>query len=177
MLSCPLWRHCNECQWSQCDSAVLFCWCPGSLQAGSHQPVSSHAPSIVFRTKIGNKVMYHAGHAHFMIWKCFPHYWPFVWGIHPQHHITSQSLNGLTHWGRHKMAAISQTTLSNAFFFNESCCVLLKISWKYVRKDPIVNNPALVQIMAWCQTSNKPLSEPMIASFGDVYMHLSAWMS
>ena len=32
-------------------------------------------------------------------------------------------------------------------FFNENCCIL-KFSLKYVRKGPIDNNPALVQIMA-----------------------------
>ena len=34
-------------------------------------------------------------------------------------------------------------------FFNENCCILIKFSLKYVRKGPIDNNPALVQIMAW----------------------------
>ena len=34
-------------------------------------------------------------------------------------------------------------------FFNEYCCILIKISLKFVRKGPIDNNPALVQIMAW----------------------------
>ena len=43
---------------------------------------------------------------------------------------------------------------------------------KYVRMGPIYNNP--VQIMAWGRTGDKPLSEPMIAYFGDAYMRLSA---
>ena len=34
-------------------------------------------------------------------------------------------------------------------FFNENCCNLIKFSLKYVRKGPIDNYPALVQIMAW----------------------------
>ena len=34
-------------------------------------------------------------------------------------------------------------------FINENFCILIKFSLKYVRKDPIDNNPALVQIMAW----------------------------
>ena len=29
-------------------------------------------------------------------------------------------------------------------FFNEDCCILIKLSLKYVRKGPIDNNPALV---------------------------------
>ena len=47
-------------------------------------------------------------------------------------------------------------------FFNEYCCILIKFSLKYVRKGPIDNNPALVQIMAWCRSGHKPLSEPMM---------------
>ena len=49
-------------------------------------------------------------------------------------------------------------------FFNENCCILIKFSLKYVRKGPIDNNPALVQIMAWCRSGDKPLSEPMMVS-------------
>ena len=50
----------------------------------------------------------------------------------------------LTHWGLDKMAAISQTTILNAFFWMK------------------MNIPALVPIMAWRRSGNKPLSEPMI---------------
>ena len=42
------------------------------------------------------------------------------------------------------MAAISLTTLSEAFFFNENCCILIKISLKYVTQGPINIIPALV---------------------------------
>ena len=49
-------------------------------------------------------------------------------------------------------------------FFNEKCCILIKFSLKYVRKGPIDNNAALVQIMAWCRSGDKPISEPMIIS-------------
>ena len=49
-------------------------------------------------------------------------------------------------------------------FINENCCILTKFSLKYVRKDPIDNNPALVQIMSWRRSGNKPLSEPMMIS-------------
>ena len=49
-------------------------------------------------------------------------------------------------------------------FSNENCCILLKFSLKYVRKGPIDNNPALVQIMAWRRSCDKPLSEPMMVS-------------
>ena len=49
-------------------------------------------------------------------------------------------------------------------FFNENCRISIKFSLKYVRKGPIDNNPALFQIMAWCRSGDKPLSEPMMIS-------------
>ena len=47
--------------------------------------------------------------------------------------------------------------------FNEHVWISLKISLKFVPKVRI-NIPALVQIMAWCQPDDKPLSESMIFS-------------
>ena len=49
-------------------------------------------------------------------------------------------------------------------FLNENEWILIKISLKFVPKGPINNNPALVQIMAWRQSGDKPLSEPMMVS-------------
>ena len=49
-------------------------------------------------------------------------------------------------------------------FLNENVLILIKISLKFVPKGPINNNPALVQIMAWCRSGHKPLSEPMMVS-------------
>ena len=49
-------------------------------------------------------------------------------------------------------------------FFKENCCILIKFSLKYVRNGPIDNNSALVQIIAWRQSGDKPLSEPMMIS-------------
>ena len=69
-----------------------------------------------------------------------------------------------------KMAAISQTILSDAFFVNEKFYILIKIPLKFVPKCPIDNNPALVQIMAWCRKGDKPLSAPMLTTFADAYM-------
>ena len=47
-------------------------------------------------------------------------------------------------------------------FLNETFRILIKISLKFVPKGPINNIPALVQIMAWRRSSDKPLSEPMM---------------
>ena len=47
-------------------------------------------------------------------------------------------------------------------FLNENCCILIKFSLVYVRKGPTDNDPALVEIMAWRRSGNKPLSKPMM---------------
>ena len=49
-------------------------------------------------------------------------------------------------------------------FFNENVWISIKILLKFVRKGPINNIPALVQIMSWSQSGDKPLSEPMMVS-------------
>ena len=53
---------------------------------------------------------------------------------------------------------------------NEKFCILIKISLKFVPKGPVDNNPALVQIMAWCGIGDKPLSEPVLTRFTDAYV-------
>ena len=62
----------------------------------------------------------------------------------------------LTHWGRDIMAAIFQTTFSNAFSW------MIRISLEFVPKVPIDNKGALVQIIPWCQIGDKPLSELIV---------------
>ena len=47
---------------------------------------------------------------------------------------------------------------------NENVRISIKISLKFVPKGPVNNNPALVQILAWCRSGAKPLSEPMMVS-------------
>ena len=68
----------------------------------------------------------------------------------------------LTHWGRDKIDAISQTIFSNAFSWMKMLEYRLKL--KFVPKGLINNIPALVQIMAWRRPGDKPLSEPMMVS-------------
>ena len=48
-------------------------------------------------------------------------------------------------------------------FLNENVFISIKISLKFVPKDPINKNPALVLIMAWCLLGERPLSELMVA--------------
>ena len=47
---------------------------------------------------------------------------------------------------------------------NEIIWIPIKISLKFVPKGPISNYPSLVQIMAWHQSGDKPLFEPMMIS-------------
>ena len=49
-------------------------------------------------------------------------------------------------------------------FLNENVWISNKISLKFVPTGPINNIPALVQIMAWLRSGEKPLSEPMTDS-------------
>ena len=49
-------------------------------------------------------------------------------------------------------------------FLNENVRISIKISLKFVPKDPINNNPTLVLIMAWRWPGDKSLSEPMMVS-------------
>ena len=63
------------------------------------------------------------------------------------------------------MAAVPQTTLLNTFCWKKkNVRISIEISLKFVPKGPINNIPALVQIMAWRRSGDKPLSEPMMVS-------------
>ena len=55
-------------------------------------------------------------------------------------------------------------------FLDENVWILLNISLKFVTKVQIKNILALVQITAWHQSGDKPLSQPMVVYFGDVYI-------
>ena len=78
--------------------------------------------------------------------------------------VNSWSLMVLTHWGRDKIDAIFPDDIFKWIFLNENVWILIKISLKFVPKDPINNIPALVQITAWRRRGDKPLSEPMMVN-------------
>ena len=78
--------------------------------------------------------------------------------------VLSDSSGTLTHCGRDKMAAIFQTTFSNAFSWMKMFKLRLRFYWSLFQKGPLNNIPALVQIMAWRRPGDKPLSEAMMAS-------------
>ena len=54
-------------------------------------------------------------------------------------------------------------------FLNENVLIWNKISLKYVPWDLIDNMPALVAIMAWRRSGDKPLSKPMLTQLVDAY--------
>ena len=59
-------------------------------------------------------------------------------------------------------------------FLNKNLWIPIEISLKFVPKGSINNIRALVQIMAWRRTGNKPLSEPKMTQLNDAYMRHSA---
>ena len=65
------------------------------------------------------------------------------------------------------VATILADDIFKRIFFNENITILIQISLKFVPNGPIDNNPALVQVMAWRRTGDKPLSEPMLTWFTD----------
>ena len=72
------------------------------------------------------------------------------------HETNPTSLSLSIHWDRDKMAAIFQTTFSNAFSW-------MKISSKFVPQGPKNSIPSLVQIVALRRSGVKALYEQMMA--------------
>ena len=75
------------------------------------------------------------------------------------------------------MAAILADDIFNCIFLKENDRIPSQISQKYVPRSPIGNKPALDQVMAWRQTGDKPLPEPMMSQFIDGYMRHQGEMS
>ena len=80
----------------------------------------------------------------------------------------------LTDWSETRWPPLSRHFQMH---FLEWKWIAIKISLKFVPKGPIDNIPALVQILAWHWTGDKPLSEPMMAWFFYACKHHSASMS
>ena len=88
-----------------------------------------------------------------------------------------QYLDQIAYRGRDKMVDVLQKTFLNGFSWMKMVEFRLKIPLKFVHKSPVDNNPALVQIMAWCWTGDKSLSQPVVSLFIDAYMQHAASMS
>ena len=65
----------------------------------------------------------------------------------------------------------------SCIFMNEKFGILIHISLKFVPGCPIGNIAALVQVMAWTRTGDKPLLEPMLTQFTDAYIRHKGEMS
>ena len=68
------------------------------------------------------------------------------------------------------MAAILADDIFKYIFLNENDKISNQVSLELVHRSPIDNTPALVRVMAWSRTGNKPLPEPMMTQFTDAYM-------
>ena len=54
--------------------------------------------------------------------------------------------------------------------FNESVRISITISLKFIPKGPIDYKSALVQVVAWHRTGEKPVPESMLTQFTDAYI-------
>ena len=60
------------------------------------------------------------------------------------------------------MAAILADDIFKWILLNENGKIPIQVSLNFVPKGPINNIPALVQVMAWRRTGDKPLPESMM---------------
>ena len=68
------------------------------------------------------------------------------------------------------MATISSHNIFKYIFMNEKFHILIRISLKFLPKGPIDYESSLVQVIAWCQTGDKPLPEAMLTQFTNAYI-------
>ena len=66
------------------------------------------------------------------------------------------------------MAAILADDIFKWIFLNEN--YRIQISLIFVVRSPTDNRPALVQVMDWRRTGDKPLPDPKMTQFIDAYM-------
>ena len=76
----------------------------------------------------------------------------------------------LTHLSLDKMSAILADDIFKCIFLNENYGIPIRISLKFVPMSLIDNKEALVQVMAWRRTGDKPWPEPMLSQIRDTYM-------
>ena len=68
------------------------------------------------------------------------------------------------------MATILADDIFKCIFLNENNKIQIWISLKLVPRGPIENKLALVQVIAWRRTGDKPLPEQMMAQFTDAHI-------
>ena len=92
--------------------------------------------------------------SHYVSMKFIQHFWKYV----------IQKNQILTHWGRDKMDAISQRTFPRAFSLMLFVVFWLYFHWNIFARVKLTIKSAMVQLMAWRRSGDKPLSEPMMVS-------------
>ena len=75
------------------------------------------------------------------------------------------------------MAAVLADDIFKYTFLNENDIILIQVALKFVPRGPIKDTLALVHVMAWRRTGDKPLPEPMLTQFTDAYMRHHGNMS
>ena len=103
----------------------------------------------------------------------------FVWGIHRDRwipRIKGQLRGKCFHLMTHRVVTLFTTLrprrngqhfadyIFKRIFFNENVCISIKISLRFVLKGSINTITAFVQIMDWCRSGDKTLSEPTVVS-------------
>ena len=69
----------------------------------------------------------------------------------------------LAHWVRSEQNGWHfEDDIFKCTFENETYCILIIFSLKFVPDGAVDNKSSFVQLMAWCRIGNKPLSEPMM---------------
>ena len=76
-----------------------------------------------------------------------------------------------------QMAVILADDIFKWIFLNEYGRIPIQISLKFVPGSPVDKKPALVQVMAWRRTGDKPLPQLMLTQFIDAYMRHRRMMS
>ena len=91
----------------------------------------------------------------YVIWyKFHRHLFPTLWLISPLD----------------KMDATLADANLKCIFLNQNDKIPILFSQKFVSRSTIDNKPALVQVMAWRRTGDKPLPESILTQFADAYM-------
>ena len=75
------------------------------------------------------------------------------------------------------MADILADDIFKHIFLNENIEILIKISLTFVPEGLIDNTSALVQVLAWHWTGDKPFPEAMMTHLTDQYMWHQGEMS
>ena len=90
-------------------------------------------------------------------------WWRYYYAVCPLGTVPVASFT-LTHWGRDNWSPSCRRHFQ-VIFLTKNVWISVQFSLKFGPKCPINNIPALVQIMAWRQTGDKPLSKPSMHTY------------